>query len=227
MSSSPLPIYFFVPNLIGYSRIFLAFLAFAFAFDSPLLFIGAYTISFVLDAADGMAARAFNQCTQFGTILDMFTDRAATAGLLVVVSHTVVGTAGGDGLSIIGSDFSKKVAVLLAAGLVFLDVASHFVRMYVSSILSKGHKDTSSSIFSLLALYYNNRKVMGAFCVGQEIAYILCYALCFYAHDYLWYGMYVCAPLCLLKQIVNVQQLLDAMYHVAVLDAESRGKRKE
>ena len=220
-----MPIYFFVPNLIGYFRVLLAFVAFAYAFDSPVIFIAAYTLSFVLDAADGLAARAFNQCTQFGTILDMFTDRAATAGMLVVVSHNVVGTAGGDGLPFIQNDFSKKVAVLVAAGLVFLDVASHFVRMYVSSIQSKGHKDTSASIFSLLALYYTNRKVMGAFCVGQEVAYILCYALCFYSNEYLWYAMYVCAPLCFLKQVVNVQQLLDAMYHVAVLDADAR-KRK-
>lgn len=41
-----------------------------------------YFISAILDAFDGMTARYFNQCSQFGAALDMVTDRSATMMLL-------------------------------------------------------------------------------------------------------------------------------------------------
>eukprot|EP00758_Cryptobia_borreli_P008121 Tbor_TRINITY_DN5359_c0_g1::TRINITY_DN5359_c0_g1_i1::g.4817::m.4817/K00999/CDIPT; CDP-diacylglycerol--inositol 3-phosphatidyltransferase len=152
-------IWLFVPNIIGYIRIFLAFLAFYVAFDAPLLFIVAYGTSFVLDTVDGMAARAFNQSTQFGAILDMFTDRGSTSAMIVVVSHVMPNI--------------THLGIFIAASLVFLDISSHFVRMYASLILKRGnHKDTSSCIFSLLDVYYSNRKVMGALCFGQEATYL-------------------------------------------------------
>lgn len=209
----PTPIYFFYPNLIGYARIILAFAAFAVGFDCPLTFLICYTLSFVLDAADGWAARKCNQSTMFGTILDMFTDRAATTAVIVVISHVIQ---------------CGRIGVLIAATLAFLDVASHFTRMYVMSQLQKlSHKDTADSIFTLLRHYYSNRIVMGALCVGQELSYILGYAYFFYSDvptvgAALYALLVVMVPLCFLKQVVNVQQLLDAMYHLAVRDAEIR-----
>lgn len=214
----PTPIYTFYPNLIGYFRIALAFLAFAVGYDYPLTFLIAYTLSFVLDAADGWAARKYNQSTMFGAILDMFTDRAATAAVIVVISHVVQ---------------AGRLGVFIAATLAFLDVASHFTRMYVMSQLRKAsHKDTSSSIFTLLRHYYGNRMVMAAFCIGQELSYILTYAYFFYADEpvigsLIYVLLVVMVPLCFLKQVVNVQQLVDAMYHLSVLDAEERAAKKQ
>lgn len=209
----PTPIYFFYPNLIGYARIILAFVAFAVGFDCPLTFLITYSLSFVLDAADGWAARKYGQSTMFGAILDMFTDRAATTAVIVVISHVIQ---------------CGRIGVLIAATLAFLDVASHFTRMYVMSQLQKlSHKDTADSIFTLLRHYYSNRMVMGAFCIGQELSYILAYAYHFYSDvptvGTVIYGLLiVMVPLCFLKQVVNVQQLVDAMYHLAVRDAEIR-----
>ena len=46
-----------------------------------------YVASFVGDLFDGLAARKFDQCSIFGGLLDMVTDRCSTAGLLCVLSH--------------------------------------------------------------------------------------------------------------------------------------------
>ena len=45
-----------------------------------------YVSSFVGDLFDGMAARKFDQCSTFGGLLDMVTDRCSTAGLLCALS---------------------------------------------------------------------------------------------------------------------------------------------
>ena len=216
--TDPSSIYFFVPNIIGYLRIIFALWSFWIAFDSPNLFLVLYTLSFVLDAADGWAARLLDQCSAFGAILDMFTDRAATSAVIVVISHVVKPI--------------SPIQVFVAALLVFLDVASHFTRMYASMFTGKqSHKDTSDSIFSLLAVYYSNRKFMGALCVGQEFFYILYYAQYFFASSaaggLISASLYIAAPLCILKQVVNVQQLVDAMYHIAEYDAETRASRQK
>ena len=44
-----------------------------------------YLLSFVGDLFDGMAARAYDQCSTFGAVLDMLTDRVTTAGMLVML----------------------------------------------------------------------------------------------------------------------------------------------
>lgn len=99
-----------------------------------MLFLFLYTTSFVLDAADGMAARALNQCSHFGAILDMLTDRASTGGLVVVLDKVVQPMPYG--------------YTFILATFVFLDVASHFCRMYATLFVRKeSHKDVSDSIF--------------------------------------------------------------------------------
>ena len=79
-------IFIFVPNLIGYGRIILALLSFWFM---PTNYVAAgwcYILSGLLDAFDGHAARALNQSTKFGAMLDMLTDRCATMCLLATLS---------------------------------------------------------------------------------------------------------------------------------------------
>ncbi|KAK7197717.1 CDP-diacylglycerol--inositol 3-phosphatidyltransferase [Novymonas esmeraldas] len=207
-------ILFFVPNLIGYARMAASLTAYLVARDYPALCLVLYTASFVLDAVDGMAARALNQCSHFGAILDMLTDRASTSGFLVVLDGVL-------------QPMPYRYTVVLSV-LVFLDVASHFCRMYASVFIRKdSHKDVSDSIFWLLRLYYSNRRVMGVFCIGQEFAYILLYAWANYAGvdvvgHVLWYAFAVCAVPCALKQVVNVQQLVDGLYHIACVDAQER-----
>ena len=56
-------VYFYVPNLIGYLRVLLLFVAYTAYPDNFTVFFLSYFTSFILDAADGIAARALNQCS--------------------------------------------------------------------------------------------------------------------------------------------------------------------
>lgn len=215
----PSSIFCFVPNLIGYARIALSLASFYFAKDYPLIFIVFYSLSFILDAADGIAARALGQCSNMGVILDMLTDRASTAGMLVVL----------DGVM----EFRSHTITFVLASLVFIDVASHFCRMYATLFVKKeSHKDVSDSIFPLLRLYYSNRKFMGVLCVGQEFSYICLFAWNAYKDveplgTALLYTTIVLAVPCFLKQIANVEQLIDGLYHIAEVDAKNRSEKKD
>ena len=209
-TATPQAIALFVPNLIGYFRIASALVSYVLAFTHPVWFLALYTLSFALDAADGYAARALNQATRFGAILDMATDRAATSALVVIISHTVGPL--------------DRVSILVASSLVFLDIISHFTRMYMSLISRRtSHKDTANTLFSLLKLYYSNRTFMGALCIGQECFYLGYYLQHHFPSPTLFgLNWFVLAPLCFLKQVANVQQFIDALYQIAVADAELR-----
>jgi CDP-diacylglycerol--inositol 3-phosphatidyltransferase len=211
-------IYLYVPNIIGYFRAIFTVWALAIAPTDPTLCLVLYTSSFVLDAADGHAARLLDQCSSFGAVLDMVIDRASTSGFLVVLS------------SILGQKF-----VLPAALLIMLDLVSHFVRMH-SSLTSgnKSHKDTDGMRFAFLAKYYGSKPFMCTLCVGQEAIYLVLYA------QHFWAGaaspvvagltawdmvLLVLFPLFAGKQWANVLQLADGMMTLADKDAEDRLKR--
>lgn len=68
-------VFLFVPNLIGYGRIILAGFALNYMKSHPKVCTALYGLSCLLDAFDGMAARALDQTSKFGAVLDMVTDR--------------------------------------------------------------------------------------------------------------------------------------------------------
>jgi CDP-diacylglycerol--inositol 3-phosphatidyltransferase len=107
---------------------------------------------------DGRFARKCNQCTEFGAVLDMVTDRLATTGLLIILSNI----------------YSEMQFVCIS--LIFLDISSHWLQMHSQLAIGKrGHKDMRESRFRLLRLYYANRIFMGVCCVSTEVLY-----LCFF-----------------------------------------------
>lgn len=80
----------YIPNIIGYSRVALTLTSIVLMICFPTLWILAiscYVASFVGDMFDGMAARKYNQCSAFGGLIDMVTDRCSTTGLLSVLSR--------------------------------------------------------------------------------------------------------------------------------------------
>ena len=80
----------YIPNLIGYLRIFLLLLSTYYAtLPNPriLLFSSLYATSALLDAVDGFVARALNQCSNLGSVLDMITDRLTTASLCIILTQ--------------------------------------------------------------------------------------------------------------------------------------------
>ncbi len=62
-------------SCVGYVRIISMVAAFYYCFDAPMLAAVFYIVSQGLDAVDGVTARYFKQCSSFGAVLDMLTDR--------------------------------------------------------------------------------------------------------------------------------------------------------
>lgn len=123
-----------------------------------------YSVSCLLDALDGYAARYFEQSTRFGAVLDMVTDRCTTACLLVFLSTA----------------FPRWAIVF--QGLVSLDLASHYVHMYATLAMGgseTSHKAVDRSRSWLLNLYYTNKTVLFIFCALNELFFIALYLLSF------------------------------------------------
>jgi phosphatidylglycerophosphate synthase len=78
----------YIPNLIGYFRVFCTLAGLLLMMAYPNLWLIAtllYVSSFVGDLFDGLVARKLNQTSEFGGLLDMVTDRCSTLGLLYVL----------------------------------------------------------------------------------------------------------------------------------------------
>lgn len=193
-----LPVALYAPNLIGYARIALSAYAFC-SHERPWTFLCAYFSGFLLDAADGYAARLLDQSSEFGALLDMLTDRCSTAGLLVILARTY---------AVAGANI---LYVPLFLSLVLLDAVSHFMQVCAGlSAGSASHKgavaaatgygeeeddddgggdsarkrsgrgepSSSSSSLSFVArvvqLYYR-RTVLGIVCLLNEAFFVLLY----------------------------------------------------
>jgi hypothetical protein len=103
---------------------------------------GLYSISCLLDALDGYAARRFEQSTRFGAVLDMVTDRCTTSCLLVFLASAWPRWA------------------LAFQGLISLDFASHYLHMFATLSMGgsdQSHKKVDASRSKILNLYYTNK----------------------------------------------------------------------
>ncbi|KAL3426749.1 CDP-diacylglycerol-inositol 3-phosphatidyltransferase [Phlyctema vagabunda] len=157
-------IFLFYPNVIGYFRIVLALGALYYMPLHPRTCSLLYSISCLLDALDGYAARYFEQSTRFGAVLDMVTDRCTTSCLLVFLSSAWPRWA------------------LLFQGLISLDFASHYIHMYSTLVMGTGdqsHKKVDKSRSWILHLYYTNKTVLFIFCALNEVFFIALYLLSF------------------------------------------------
>jgi phosphatidylglycerophosphate synthase len=69
------PVTLWIPNLMGYTRIFLAFCGYRCAMKAqPNEALNLWIISSLLDLFDGMVARRLNLCSKFGVLLDIIAD---------------------------------------------------------------------------------------------------------------------------------------------------------
>ncbi|KAG5951776.1 hypothetical protein E4U53_002274 [Claviceps sorghi] len=157
-------IFLFWPNIIGYIRIVLAIASLYYMPVHPRTCSVLYSISCLLDAVDGYAARVFEQSTRFGAVLDMVTDRCTTSCLLVFLS----------------SAFPRWA--ILFQGLIALDFASHYMHMYATLVVGgsdSSHKNIDKSQNWLLNLYYTNKAVLFTLCALNELFFIGLYLLAF------------------------------------------------
>ncbi|KAG9089276.1 CDP-diacylglycerol-inositol 3-phosphatidyltransferase [Ceratobasidium sp. 370] len=136
-------VYLFVPNLIGYTRVILAGFSLHYMGTHPNTCTLLYGISCLLDAVDGQAARALNQTSKFGAVLDMVTDRCTTSCLLCYLASRYTSYA------------------TLFQMLITLDFSSHYMHMYSSLVTgSKSHKAVTSEVSRILWYYYNNSNII-------------------------------------------------------------------
>jgi len=218
----------FAPNLIGYSRVVFTLASFVLMIFNPekwILAVLLYLASFVGDLFDGMVARALNQCSTFGGLLDMVTDRCATLGLLFVL----YGEYGAENRS--NSAYFRMLFLSLA----LLDISSHWCQMYSTAVLQSHHKSSEGNAdrFFLVRWYYQSIAFFGYCCVGAELTYVMLYIIAHADGDDDNYNLklmrtlasnflYVCAPGCTVKQIVNIFQLTSACNCVANNDAKQK-----
>jgi len=234
-------VFLFVPNLIGYSRVILAAFSLTFMSYHPIYCTVLYTISQLLDAVDGQAARALGQSSKFGGVLDMVTDRCTTSCLLCFLSSAY-----------------PKFALLFQA-LITLDFSSHYIHMYSSLVAgSRSHKTVTQEHSRILWLYYNNKATLFLFCFGNEAFFVALYLINFYrtpmgiSSPYLmsllpptirhsiplwfWSSLQkltfpqviavLSFPICLGKQIISCIQFFKAATHLADSDLEERWEKK-
>lgn len=174
-----------------------------------------YLLSGLLDAFDGHAARYFNQSTKFGAMLDMLTDRCVTTALLVIL----------------GLFYPKYIFIFQM--LICLDIASHWI--HVQSSLLKGgasHKKIDLSGNFFLRIYYHSRVVLFIMCAGNELFFCMLYLLHFTSGPILSIGgvkfgiwaalAWLTLPICFLKQVISVIQLIVACINTARLDESER-----
>ena len=189
--------FLYVPNLIGYARVILMFIAYFIAEEQPIIFFLCYAISQILDMFDGKAARYFNQATKFGAMLDMVTDRCSTVGLMLTISHRY------------------PELTMYCHFFTWLDIFSHWCHMLAQlGGGSQSHKLVKSGPW-ILRTYYDVHWFMVLLIIGAEGYPLGLYLLSFsekfqpYVH-YIKIFMFSMLPLFIMKHIINVIQFVHA-----------------
>ncbi|KAI8343881.1 CDP-alcohol phosphatidyltransferase-domain-containing protein [Chlamydoabsidia padenii] len=209
-SKAPENIFLFVPNIIGYTRIILAALSLYYMPIHPKACVVLYSISCLLDAVDGNAARYFNQCSRFGAVLDMVTDRCTTTCLLCFLS------------------LRNQSWTILFQFLISLDFASHYMHMYSSMTEgSSSHKKIAEGGSWYLRLYYTNNIILFIMCAGNELFFVLLYILSVAniaqpLNVLWWIALSTTGAICFAKQFINVVQIVNASKVLVAIDKEDR-----
>ncbi|XP_074552435.1 CDP-diacylglycerol--inositol 3-phosphatidyltransferase [Halichoeres trimaculatus] len=205
-------IFLFVPNLIGYARIVLALLSFYLMPCCPWPAAFCYLLSALLDSFDGHAARALNQSTKFGAMLDMLTDRCATMCLLV-------------NLSLLYPSYTFLFQLSMC-----LDIASHWLHLHSSTIKgSTSHKTIDLSGNPILRVYYTSKPVLFVMCSGNELFFCLLYLLHHIPEPAAWVYLLlvVSGIISLIKAGISVVHLITASQNMAALDVAEREQSKK
>lgn len=199
-------VFLFVPNLIGYARILLLGCSFYLMLDNYLLAIALYSLSYVMDAFDGFAARLFNQSSVFGSMLDMLTDRVSTMCLLMTLGHLY------------------KEYFFIFQLLLIIDIVSHWLHFFTASLEGKkSHKISDKRTNPLMRIYYENKIMLTTVCAMEQLFY--CSMLVYY-HErnnyslspYLLGSIIISSPFILFKNYVNLLQALGACRSVAAIE---------
>jgi CDP-diacylglycerol--inositol 3-phosphatidyltransferase len=215
MTRDPLAenIFFFIPNVIGYFRVILALVSFYYMPDDHIAASIAYILSAFLDAFDGYAARALNQSTKFGALLDQLTDRCALLGLLTVLCHLYPEYM-----------FAFQLSMII-------DIASHWIHVWASLMQGKSsHKFIDPSQNFILKLYYTNKPILFSFCAANESFYGGLYLLHFTEGPFIPFlemgliraVVVASAPFSVTKTFISLIQLVTGCINVGIVDVSDR-----
>ncbi|KAG8861183.1 CDP-diacylglycerol-inositol 3-phosphatidyltransferase [Tulasnella sp. 330] len=203
-------VFLFVPNLIGYTRIIIAGVALNYMKTHPRFCSLLYGISCLLDAFDGMAARALGQTSKFGAVLDMVTDRSLVTGSR---SHKLVTSQVSRILWYYYND--PNTLFLFCAGnelfYVFLYLM-HFEKTPIGEPFFG-----LSSLFIMHVMPYVPAAVLAPKTIAD-------FALALSQLTWPQLGAVICAPVCLAKNIVNFVQLWKASKILVGVDLAERAK---
>ena len=92
LDAKRLPIALYLPNLIGYVRVISLVVALMEEDPSSSTAIRAVVLSLALDYIDGPIARRLDMCTQFGDLLDHYTDHVTMLWLVWVTTQAAAHT---------------------------------------------------------------------------------------------------------------------------------------
>jgi CDP-diacylglycerol--inositol 3-phosphatidyltransferase len=195
------------PNIVGYSRVVLAFAAYGFAAARwDVCFFCLYLGSQFLDVVDGALARRLHQCSTFGAVLDMVIDRTSNACMCILIASV-----------------AAHLTPLLCA-LSTLDVASHWFAVVATSV-QRGRSHKKMSTHWLLQLYYRPA-VLFAVVLGNESWFVLSYlaeanagAADSATTALVRVALTLCTPVMLARQAINVVQLVQAADCLARVDS--------
>ena len=221
-------IFLFVPNLIGYARIFLALLSFWFMPTNHVMAGWCYILSGLLDAFDGHAARTFNQSTKFGAMLDMLTDRCATMCLLATL----------------GTFYPRWLFFFQMS--MTIDMSCHWIHLHTSTLQVSfavygnfvsetkapcpqgrtSHKFMDGSSNPIMKIYYTSRPVLFGMCAGNEIFYASLYLLHFTSGPFYLFHItaILCFPVAVGKLVIALVQGYLACLNLGAVDVEERKK---
>lgn len=224
----------YIPNLIGYMRIICASIGLLLMICTPQYWLPAillYLMNFIGDLFDGLVARKYNQCSAFGGVLDMITDRCSTAALLFVLAGEY---------EQIDKVLMFPVHRIIFLFLMILDVSSHWVQMHSSLALGLHHKSDEGNQGKnfLVRWFYKYYFFFGYLCVGAEFTYIILYTkIHYHPLETNVLGSFVASvlnilliigiPGCFLKQLVNIAQFISSCRAIAQHDAEVATKRNK
>jgi len=135
------------PNQLTFFSFFLGLsAAFTFSRGTPLYFLlgGILTqLSSIIDCADGMLARSRNQCSSFGSHLDLFLDRVTDFCIFISIAFGYYTYSGNLKLSVIG---------LLGAGLYLLQINLYYITNSYTQNHERGETGEARALLLLLIL---------------------------------------------------------------------------
>ncbi|XP_035510174.1 CDP-diacylglycerol--inositol 3-phosphatidyltransferase [Morone saxatilis] len=191
-------IFLFVPNLIGYARVVLALISFYLMPCCPWPAVFCYLLSALLDAFDGHAARALNQCLSFCGGDGPAEPKSYTSP--VPAQHAVW----------------RKACARSPADCHLWGNQPHSLSLSLS--LTHSHTHTLSDSVCLL------QPVLFVMCAGNELFFCLLYLLHHIQEPAAWlYWLQgLCGIICLLKSGISALHLVTASQNMAAMDAAER-----